>query len=59
MLAIGWLYIAFIIFQYGPWIPNLSITFNMKGYYILTTLIVQVALEFWVILLCILLIFLL
>ena len=31
ILAIDLLYIAFIMFSYGPWIPVLSKTFNMKG----------------------------
>jgi hypothetical protein len=30
MLAIGLLYIAFIIFSYVSWIPDVSNTFNMK-----------------------------
>ena len=30
MLAIGLLYIAFIMFRYGPWISVLSKAFNMK-----------------------------
>ena len=36
MLAIGLLYIAFIVFRYVPYIPDLSKTFNMKGYWILS-----------------------
>jgi hypothetical protein len=31
ILAISLLYIAFIMFQYVPCIPDLSKTFNMKG----------------------------
>ena len=31
MLATGLLYIAFTMFRCGPWIPDLSKTFNMKG----------------------------
>ena len=30
MLAIGLLYIAFIIFRYGPWLPGSSNTFSKK-----------------------------
>ena len=33
MVAIGLLNIAFIVFKYGPCIPDLSKTFNMKRYY--------------------------
>jgi len=36
MLAIGLLYIAFIIFWYAPWIPDLSNTFNMNECFILS-----------------------
>jgi hypothetical protein len=36
ILAVGLLYIAFIMFSYGCWIPDLSDTFNMKGYCILS-----------------------
>ena len=32
VLAVSLLHIAFIMFRYGPWIPALSKTFNMKGY---------------------------
>ena len=35
MLAVGLLYIAFIMFRYVPYIPALSKTFIMKGCYIL------------------------
>jgi hypothetical protein len=35
MLAVGLLYIAFIMFCYMPWISDLPISFNMKGYFIL------------------------
>ena len=31
MLATSLLYIAFTMFRYGPWIPDLFKTFNMKG----------------------------
>ena len=36
MLATGLLYTAFIMFRYGPWIPDLSKIFNMKGCWILS-----------------------
>ena len=36
MLATGLQYIAFTMFRYGPWIPNLSKTFIMKGCWILS-----------------------
>ena len=36
MLAVGWLFVAFIMFRYGPWIPVLSKTFNMKWFWILS-----------------------
>ena len=36
MLAVGLLYIAFIMFRYGTWIPVLSRTFNIKGCRILS-----------------------
>jgi hypothetical protein len=35
MLAVGLLYIAFIMFSYIPWISDLLKIFNMKGYCIL------------------------
>ena len=34
MLATGLLYISFILFRYGPQIPDLSKTFIMNGYWI-------------------------
>jgi hypothetical protein len=36
MLATGLLYIAFTMFIYGPWTPDLSKTFIMNGYWILS-----------------------
>ena len=36
MLAIGLLFIAFIIFRYAPSIPSFSNTFNMNGCCILS-----------------------
>jgi hypothetical protein len=36
MLAIGFLYIVFIMFRYVPCIPDPSKAFNMKGYWILS-----------------------
>ncbi|ERE67833.1 hypothetical protein H671_7g18369 [Cricetulus griseus] len=36
MMGVGLLYIAFIMFRYVPVIPNLSKTFIMKGYWILS-----------------------
>jgi hypothetical protein len=36
MLAVGLLCIAFIMYRYEPWIPDLSKTFNMKWYWILS-----------------------
>jgi hypothetical protein len=33
-LAVGLMYIDFIIFRYGAWIPDLSNTFTMKECYI-------------------------
>jgi hypothetical protein len=36
MLAIGLLYIAFIMFRYGPRIPDLSKTFIMNGRWLLS-----------------------
>jgi hypothetical protein len=35
MLAIGLLYIAFIVFRFAPCIPDLCKTFKMKGCWIL------------------------
>jgi hypothetical protein len=35
MLGIGLLYIAFIMFKYVPWIPDLSKIFHIKGCWIL------------------------
>jgi len=35
MLAISLLYIALIMFRYGPCIPDISSMFNMKGCWIL------------------------
>jgi hypothetical protein len=36
MLSVGLLYIAFIMFRYVPWIPDLYKTFSMKGCYIVS-----------------------
>lgn len=36
MLANSLLYIVSIVFRYAPCIPNLSMTFNMNGYWILS-----------------------
>jgi len=36
MLVIGLLYVVFIMFRYGLWIPDLSDTFTMKGCCILS-----------------------
>jgi hypothetical protein len=41
MLATGFLYIAFTMFRYGLWIPDISKTFIMKGCWILSNV-------FWV-----------
>jgi hypothetical protein len=36
MLATGLLYLTFMMFRYVPWIPYLSMNFNMKWFYILS-----------------------